>query len=194
MYTDCDVEGVWGQIEANNGELKLVNKGVKRLEDVVVVEGDDDESSNPDDDDLASSEEESDADENDKSDAQRIRERMRRLEEEDGEMSEGFSDEEDLVDENDEDDLVDDGDDDDENDLAVESDGDSDDSSSDESNGDPMGAPMRDGFFDMDELEKWADDEEEVRKSESRQSASPPRAARPLFTLHTGLTLFRRTL
>jgi U3 small nucleolar RNA-associated protein MPP10 len=177
LHDGMDAETVWGQVDLQNEALKkLLKKSVKRLgkaspEDICVLNmnevlSDDDEEeadeSSGDDESMQGSNEEEDDSENDEDEdeeTRRIRERMERA-----------MDDMDSEDENEEADDDDNSEHDSDVDkhakkkAASSSKGDA---ADDEPLFDPVAEDLKDGFFDLNEMEDFADEEEEYLPDEA---------------------------
>eukprot|EP00934_Nitzschia_sp_Nitz4_P009426 Nitzschia sp. Nitz4//scaffold170_size48074//7445//9766//NITZ4_007101-RA/size48074-processed-gene-0.18-mRNA-1//-1//CDS//3329538628//9416//frame0 len=165
-----DAETLWGQVELQNNALnKLLKKSIKRLakspKDIVLLDmGDDSDDEDgvesdqdgADDNDASEQEgfdmEEDEDDEDEDDEARRIRERMERT------MAEMDSDAED-----DDDDEEEEGDDENESELSS---GKAKQEPKEELY-DPMAEDMKDGFFDLNEMEDFADEEEDYLPEEA---------------------------
>lgn len=155
-----DTETIWGQVELQNtGMKKLVKKSIKKLakdpEKIVLIDQDmlDDSDSENDDDqsvedeNVTSGEEDVDEDESDDDEdeeAKRIRQRMERA------MEDMETDDE-----------AEDSDGEDETPAKEES------KKDDEDLYDPVAEDMKDGFFDLNEMEDFADEEEDFLPDEA---------------------------
>ena len=163
LYTDgMDGESVWAQVDMMNGgvvrDMKRVLRSLKKIDEdkdrgkgaILFRGGEDGDSIGDENDSTEEEEEEEDV-------AERARRRMERAmvdmqgdrgaelsisDEERGRFEDGAQEEED------------------EDEEEVMREGRS--GESEENDGDPMGNPMRDGFFDVNDLESFADEEEEL--------------------------------
>jgi U3 small nucleolar RNA-associated protein MPP10 len=162
-----DAETIWGQVDLQNDALKkLLKKSVKNLgkstDDICVLDmgevfSEDEEEQNSDDDDdsdnqevkSGSEEEESDEEEDVDEETKRIRERMERA------LDDMGSDQEDEQDSDEESES-------DEKAKAVKAN-----KSDEEDLEDPAAEELNDGFFDINEMENFADEEEEYLPEEA---------------------------
>jgi U3 small nucleolar RNA-associated protein MPP10 len=157
-----DVETLWGQVELQNNALhKLLKKSINRLakapEDIVVLDmgqlssdegddgsSDDDDDDDDDDDSSDDSSEEDDGSDDEDEEAKRIRERMERA------MDDAEGDE-------------DEGSDEDQDESAPRAKAKEE---KEEELYDPVAEDMKDGFFDLNEMEEYADEEEDYLPQE----------------------------